>query len=440
MKNRSREPIVIFWFRRDLRLEGNTGLTAALNSGYPLMPVFIFDRNILDRLEDKADRRVSFIHTQAGLIKTSLEERYASTLHIYYGFPLVLMQQMIREVEVHAVYANEDYEPYAIDRDNAIRKMLGEHDIPLLLSKDHVIFAKDEVVKDDGKPYTVFTPYRNKWLKQLENTGYEDDSLQNTHRFRRSPPVAAPALRTLGFEQSAESVAPPTPLTSEWLRMYERLRDYPSENGTSHLGVHLRFGTVSIRRLVRLARQYSSAFLNELIWREFFQQILWHFPDVTSRNFRRQYDRIEWRNHELEFEAWCRGMTGYPLVDAGMRELNATGYMHNRVRMVVASFLTKHLLIDWRWGEAYFAGELLDFELASNNGNWQWAAGTGCDAAPYFRIFNPTEQARKFDSEQKYVRRWIQELGTSRYPLPIVDHSVARDRALRAYRKAVVSA
>lgn len=428
----------IVWFRRDLRLEDNTALSHALKSGDPVMPVFIFDKNILDKLGDRTDRRVAFIHQEVSKIKTELEQKYGSTLHVFHSTPENVFKTLIRTTRPSAVYANEDYEPYARQRDATIGELLEQSGIPFHLLKDHVIFAKDEIVKSDGTPYTVFTPYSKQWLAKLteESLALHNISLRSPV-FIQSKPVPLPSLADLGFMMHDHIEWPPMQVTSSLLKRYSEFRDIPAANGTSHLGMHLRFGTISIRQLARQAKAQSAVFLNELIWREFFQQILWHFPHVVDRCFRPQYEHIQWRNDESEFEAWCQGKTGYPMVDAGIRELNATGFMHNRVRMVVASFLTKHLLIDWRWGEAYFAEKLLDFELASNNGNWQWAAGTGCDAAPYFRIFNPSEQARKFDPDGKYIRAWIPEFGTSKYPLPIVDHQMARARALKTYREAL---
>lgn len=430
--------VVLFWFRRDLRLEDNTALFHALRSGYQVVPVFIFDRTILDRLDDVADRRVIFIHRQLESMKSVLEEKHGSSLHVFHGEPVDIIRQLIKKWQPAAVYANEDYEPYARERDGRVRDILDSSGAMLHLYKDHVIFAKDDIVKSDHSPYTIFTPYSKQWLAQLSDEVTKSLNIPKyDDRFYQSPPVHLPTLGEIGFKDDPTFNFPAQSIGIRLLEQYGQIRDIPGEDGTSHLGIHLRFGTISIRRLVRQAKDGSAVFLNELIWREFFQQILWHFPHVVDSCFKPQYEGIEWRNNEHDFKAWCEGKTGYPLVDAGMRELNATGFMHNRVRMVTASFLVKHLLIDWRWGEAYFAEKLLDYELASNNGNWQWAAGTGCDAAPYFRIFNPTEQARKFDPDGKYVHKWIPELGKSEYPLPIVDHKEARERVLRVYREAV---
>jgi len=395
----------IFWFRRDLRLDDNTGLDVALRAGLPVIPIFIFDKNILDQLEDKSDRRLVFINSAL----EALQHKFlapGSTLEIYHGDPQVVITHILAKYQVQSVFANHEYEPYTRARDNRIRDLLASHNIKFLTYKDHVIFEKSEVVKDDGRPYTIFTPYSRKWKKMMA-------------------------------EIMPMSISFPSPLINETLiSNYEQNRDLPSVNGTSRLSVHLRFGTISIRELVAKA-SVSEKFLNELIWREFYQAILWHFPFVVERSFKPAYDNIEWRNNEDEFLRWCTGQTGYPIVDAGMRELNSTGFMHNRVRMITASFLCKHLLIDWRWGEAYFASKLLDYELASNNGGWQWASGSGCDAAPYFRIFNPYLQTEKFDKERRYIRRWVPEFEDSVYPKPIVEHEVARKRCLEVYGKAL---
>jgi deoxyribodipyrimidine photo-lyase len=431
------EKICIFWFRRDLRLDDNAALYHALRQSQPVLPVFIFDKNILDQLENNQDRRVAFIH--ASLL--DLQEQLlamGSTLQVFHDTPLNAFSQLLKHYPIASVYTNHDYELYAKDRDEAVRILLKEHSIPLHTFKDQVIFEKNEVVKDDGKPYTVFTPYSKRWLATLND--FYEKSYPNRHYFRnfyQQPPISLPSLRKIGF-QSVDQPFPSTELKNALLATYKEQRDIPSLQGTTRLGVHLRFGTISIRRVLQATKPLSATFVNELIWRDFFQMILWHFPHIAQgKAFRPAYDLIHWRNNEMEFERWCQGMTGYPIVDAGMRELNATGFMHNRVRMIVASFLCKHLLIDWRWGEAYFAEKLLDYEFASNNGNWQWAAGSGCDAAPYFRIFNPALQAKKFDPEQKYIRQWIPELNDFGYPEPVVEHEFARKRCLEVYSKAL---
>jgi deoxyribodipyrimidine photo-lyase len=429
--------ISLFWFRRDLRLDDNAGLYHALKSGYPVLPLFIFDRNILDQLENKSDRRVEFIHSSVAGLRDGLQ-RSGASLEVYYGFPIGIFLQLMGSYDLAAVYTNSDYEPYARERDGEITSLLAAKKIPFHSYKDQVLLDKDEVLKDDGTPYTVFTPYSRKWKSTIDDFYLSSYPISKYHRqFLQHKPGPMPTLPSMGFAPSGGSFPPPT-ITNDLLKKYGRQRDYPAISGTSRLGLHLRFGTISIRELARKAAGLSDAYLNELIWREFYQMILWHFPKCgKGQAFKAVYDRIQWRNNEQEFGKWCAGQTGYPLVDAGMRELNATGFMHNRVRMVTASFLAKHLLIDWRWGEAYFAEKLLDYDLAANNGGWQWAAGCGCDAAPYFRVFNPVLQAKKFDPDGSYVRRWVPEWEALTYPAPIVDHAVARKRALAAYGEAV---
>lgn len=429
-------PINIFWFRRDLRLDDNAALHQALREGKPVQPIFIFDKNILDELEDRRDRRVSFIYRSLQQINEVLNP-HGARMDVRYGKPLEIISEILKEYRVAAVYANHDYEPYASHRDERVRELLSAQGVKFVTCKDQVIFEKNEIVKQDGKPYTVFTPYARKWKELFARE--EPDSFDCSdafENFHRQDQRSWPSLAEMNFEVATENL-PSLKIEEGLIRDYHLTRDFPGMEGTSRLGVHLRFGTVSIRRLVRIAARLNQKFLDELIWREFYQAILWHFPQVVHHSFKPAYDKINWRNHETEFKAWCEGRTGYPLVDAGMRELNSTGYMHNRVRMVTASFLTKHLLIDWRWGEAYFASKLLDYELASNNGGWQWAAGCGCDAAPYFRVFNPAKQADKFDPEEKYRRKWITELHTGDYAEPIVDHAFARERCLKEYARAV---
>ncbi|HET6253039.1 MAG TPA: deoxyribodipyrimidine photo-lyase [Puia sp.] len=429
--------VVIFWFRRDLRLEDNAGLHYALKTGGPVLPLFVYDRNILDGLDNKADRRVEFI--QAALVH--LQQRLVqagSSLEVRDGRPVEVFEQLLFELEIAEVWTNGDYEPYARERDEAVKKLLAEKGIPFHSLKDQVVFEKNEVVKDDGDPYTIYTPYSRRWLANLDDRHLAPFPVAcYIKNFVQRRPVDVPSLEALGFARTGGPF-PRNVMGAGVLGGYTNIRDQPAVIGTSRMGVHLRFGTVSIRDLARRARAESATYLRELIWRDFFQMILWHFPAVgKGRAFKPVYDLIRWRNNEQEFGKWCEGKTGYPLVDAGMRELNATGFMHNRARMVAASFLTKHLLIDWRWGEAYFAEKLLDFDLAANNGNWQWAAGCGCDAAPYFRVFNPVLQAQRFDPEGLYVRMWVPELGRGAYPKPIVEHEMARRRALEVYGAAV---
>ena len=427
----------IFWFRRDLRLDDNAGLYHALRSGSPVLSLFIFDEVILGRLENKADRRVEFIHKALGHMQEELKQ-WGSSLEIHHGFPLDIFRQLVIKYEITGVFTNTDYEPYATQRDADVKKLLTGNGIPFHGYKDQVIFEKGEVLKDDGKPYTIFTPYSRKWRAKLDDFYLSSYPVKKYwSNFLQQRAEAIPSLASLGFKKTGEAF-PPASVGIELIKKYDKQRDYPGITGTSRMGVHLRFGTVSIRMLARKALELNDIYLNELIWREFYQMILWFFPAVgKGRSFKPAYDDIKWRNNEQEFEKWCTGQTGYPIVDAGMRELNATGFMHNRVRMITASFLAKHLLIDWRWGEAYFAEKLLDFDLASNNGGWQWAAGSGCDAAPYFRVFNPTLQTKRFDPDLSYIRKWVPEWETLSYPPPMVIHEEARKRALAVYAKAV---
>ncbi len=431
-----RPQITVFWFRRDLRLEDNAGLYHALQSGRPVLPLFIFDREILDELEDKKDRRVEFIHHALNEMQSELQQA-GSSLLVRYGKPAEVWKQLIEEFDVAAACANHDYEPYAIRRDREISELLKERGIPFHTFKDQVIFEKNEVLSNQGNPYTVYTPYRNRWRELLTGEAvksFPSEGLQQN--FWKTGALEIPGLSQIGFEATGAAF-PAKALREEIVRDYHRQRNFPAVQGTTRLGVHLRFGTVSVRQLARRALELNDTWLDELIWREFFMMILWHFPQVVDQPFKEKYAAIPWRNDEKEFAAWREGKTGYPLVDAGMRELNETGFMHNRVRMVAASFLSKHLLIDWRRGERYFAKKLLDYELASNNGNWQWAAGCGCDAAPYFRIFNPATQAEKFDPQSKYLKKWAPELNSPAYPAPIVEHKFARQRVLDVFKKAL---
>ena len=428
----------IIWFRRDLRLTDNAALYHALKSNNPVVPIFIFDRNILDKLDDKLDRRVEFIHAALQEMQEQLAAM-GSTLEVYYGFPEEVHQILSKKYTIEKVFTNHDYEPYALEREAMIEKLLHSKNVTLHTFKDQVIFEKEEVVKDDGKPYTIFTPYSNKWKARL--TAFHLKSYQTEKYFSnlyRQTVNKIPSLKSMGF-QKGDQPFPSKQLKDAVISQYTQKRNFPSlQNGTSKMGVHLRFGTISIRELAQRAKLLNETYLNELIWRDFYHAILWHFPKVgKGKSFKPAYEMIEWRNNEEEFQKWCDGNTGYPIVDAGMRELNATGFMHNRVRMIVASFLTKHLLIDWRWGEAYFAQKLLDFDLAANNGGWQWASSSGCDAAPYFRVFNPSLQTEKFDKDLKYIKKWVPEFQEFSYPKPIVVHEVARKRVLEVYAKAL---
>lgn len=429
------EKISVCWLRRDLRLFDNAALFHALKSDYPVLVVFIFDRNILDKLANTRDRRVAFIHEQLEKLNRELQKK-GSALEVFNSTPEKAFIELLSEYEVQDVFTNGDYEPYAISRDRKIKALVEESGANFHSFKDQVIFEKNEVIKPDETPYTVFTPYSKSWKQRFFKESIPSYPSENiSDKFLMRPRKSIPSLSDIGFEQVDFEVQPPD-ISERLLINYKKNRDLPAVDGTSHLGIHLRFGTVSIRQIASKAAEFDETFLNELIWREFFMMILFYFPYVEQNNFRRKYDRLQWRNNEEEFELWCRGKTGYPMVDAGMRQLNETGWMHNRVRMITAGFLTKHLLIDWRWGEAYFAEKLLDYELASNNGNWQWAAGTGCDSAPYFRIFNPSTQLKKFDPELKYIRTWIRDYEPG-YLEPIVEHSSARERALKMYKRAL---
>ncbi|WP_412463964.1 cryptochrome/photolyase family protein [Flavobacterium mekongense] len=425
----------IFWFRRDLRLEDNAGLYHALQSGDEVLPVFIFDENILSQLP-KDDARVTFIHDQLQKIQSQLKKN-GKSLAIFHGDPFEVYHKILAENNIKTVYTNHDYEPYARKRDLELYQLFKEYNIEFKTSKDQVIFEKSEVVKDDGSPYVVYTPYSNKWKDNFRKTSLNNYNSEDYLDKIASHPYPFMSLKDVGFVRSSIPVTA-FDVSISLIDNYEATRNFPAMNKTSYLGIYLRFGAVSIRKMVTKALQSKNeTFLKELIWREFFMQILWHFPHTVNKSFKPKYDDIQWENNKTLFQQWCEGKTGYPFVDAGMRELNATGHMHNRVRMITASFLCKHLLIDWRWGEAYFAQKLLDYEQASNVGNWQWAAGSGVDAAPYFRIFNPTEQIKKFDKDLVYIKKWIPELNSLSYPQPIVDHKMAREKCLTIYKEAV---
>lgn len=431
-----KEAVSIFWFRRDLRLEDNAGLYHALKKGHPVQPVFIFDTNILDELDEKADQRITFIYEALGQVQEQLV-KLGATLDVRYGKPETVFKDLEKDYDIQSIFLNHDYEPYARQRDNTIYSYFKQKGIAVKGFKDQVIFEKNEVLKNDGKPYTIYTPYSNKWLSLVTPFFLKSyPSEKYTANFHKQRQIAFPSLHNMGFKNIRTSFPPSTPETG-LIKNYDQTRDIPGIKGTSRISVHLRFGTVSIRKLAARAGKLNHTYLKELIWREFYQMILFHFPEIVDTSFKKEYDKIQWRNNEKEFEAWCNGQTGYPIVDAGMRELNETGFMHNRVRMITASFLTKHLLIDWRWGEAYFAKKLLDYDLASNNGGWQWAAGSGCDAAPYFRVFNPYIQTKKFDADFKYIRKWVPEFEEPHYPAPIVEHDFARKRCLEVYSKAL---
>ncbi|WP_242206150.1 cryptochrome/photolyase family protein [Aestuariivivens insulae] len=430
-------PINIFWFRRDLRLDDNLGFYEALKGEHPVLPLFIFDTEILENLP-KDDARVTFIHETLQKMKGKLQERFNSDIALFYGRPITIFEQLVTDFHIQTVYTNHDYEPYAQMRDNEIKAALKAHDIAFKTFKDQVVFEKNDVVKADGSPYVVYTPYMKAWKAKFKSHNLK---IFHTNKFLgnlvKHPQSSNLSLSDIGFTKSQQTIAAYNTAPA-LIQNYEGTRNFPAKDTTSRLGPHLRFGTVSIRKVIKKAiAEKNETFWQELIWREFFMQILWHFPHTVKDAFKPKYDRIQWRNNEKEFEAWCVGKTGYPLVDAGMGQLNKTGFMHNRVRMLVASFLCKHLLIDWRWGEAYFAEKLHDYDMASNVGNWQWVAGCGVDAAPYFRIFNPTTQIEKFDKNLEYIKQWVPDYQELTYPQPIVDHKFARERCLNTYKKAL---
>ena len=432
-----KQAINIFWFRRDLRLDDNVGLYKALKSDKPVLPIFIFDSEILDKLP-KDDARVSFIHETLQNIRQTLQNEHGSSFAMYYGKPKDIYKQLIEDYKIDTVYTNHDYEPYATSRDKEIKSFLEKHDIEFKTYKDQVIFERQEVVKKDGKPYVVYTPYMRIWKEKFKTIDFKifntEDYFNNLIKDKGLPNLS---LSDIGFEKAIQLIAS-YEVTPTLIQHYEDTRNFPAMDSTSRLGPHLRFGTVSIRKMVKKAiAEENEIFWQELIWREFFMQILWHFPNTSKESFKSKYDRIEWRNNEEEFEKWCEGKTGYPLVDAGMRQLNETGFMHNRVRMLVGSFLCKHLLIDWRWGEAYFAEKLHDYDMSSNIGNWQWVAGSGVDASPYFRIFNPISQIQKFDKNHEYIKKWVPGYQELTYPQPMVDHKMARERCLETYKSAL---
>ena len=426
----------LFWYRRDLRLHDNRGLYYALKENNNILPVFIFDTLILSDFEDRWDKRISFIFQVLKKMKQELEKS-GSTILVLTGEPRQVFQDLIKRYDIDGLYFNVDYEPNALERDKDVTHIFEKQGIPVKSFKDQVIFDTNNILKDNGTPYSVFTPYMRQWKKALRDEDLAEYPVEKYFdHFCCCEPCSMPGLDKIGF-QPVQATFPSEKINTEVIKQYDAYRDYPAMDYTSRLGIHLRFGTVSIRKTVKKAEQLNEIWLNQLIWREFFMMILWHHPRIVDQSFKTKYDNIHWRNIEKEFEAWCEGRTGYPIVDAGMRQLNESGYMHNRVRMITASFLTKHLLIDWRWGEAYFAQKLLDYELASNNGGWQWASGSGCDAVPYFRIFNPARQLKRFDPEEKYIKRWVKEYGTDAYPKPIIDHKNARERALKEYKRAL---
>lgn len=429
-------PLVLFWFRRDLRLYDNAGLYHALKENEHVLPIFIFDTDILSKLDNPADARVCFIHKAVSDLKEQLQQQ-GSDMAVRHGKPLEVFKELLKKWPIKAIYTNHDYEPYARKRDDQVAQWAKSEGIEFKTFKDQTLFEKEEILTGTRKPYTVYTPYKNKVLEHLNAfylKSYPVENYESSYA-KVSSPERLISLKDLGFVQTTVEI-PPLTVSAKLLKNYATTRDFPANTeGTSHLGIHLRFGTVSIRELAREGKRFSETWLSELIWRDFFMQILWHYPHVETQSFRPEYDKIAWRKSAKDFERWATGTTGYPIVDAGMRELNATGSMHNRVRMITASFLCKHLLIHWYEGERYFAKKLLDFDLSANNGNWQWVAGSGCDAAPYFRIFNPTAQAEKFDPKNEYIKKWVPEFETSKYPEPMIEHAEARGRCLQAFTK-----
>ena len=430
------DTISIFWFRRDLRLHDNVALYHALQSEEKILPIFIFDKDILEKIP-KNDARISFIHKELNTMNEHLKS-FKAGINMFHGTPKEVFQSLIEKYHIVKVFTNHDYEPYAIKRDLEIKQLLSSNTIEFLTYKDQVIFERNEITKKDGTPYVVYTPYSKKWLEAYQvnqHKNYPSEDL--LERFYASVNPQVLTLDAIGFNKTNIPIKNYI-FNSRIINEYEETRNFPSLDNTSKLGPHLRFGTVSVRQMVlRADEQENKIFLKELIWREFFMQILWHFPHTQRDSFKSKYDRINWRNNEEDFKKWCNGTTGYPMVDAGMRQLNETGFMHNRVRMLVGSFLCKHLLIDWRWGEAYFAEKLHDYEMSSNVGNWQWVAGTGVDASPYFRIFNPTSQIQKFDKELKYIQKWVPDFQELTYPTPMVEHKFARERCLKVYKEAL---
>ena len=432
-----KDTVNIFWFRRDLRLDDNVGFYNALKSEHPVLPIFIFDKEILKKLP-KDDARLTFIYETLQKMRSKLEDKNNSSIAVFHGEPATIYKNLLEKYNIDTVFTNRDYEPYAKDRDDKIQQLLNDNTIKFKTFKDQVIFEQNEVTKKDGLPYVVYTPYMKVWKEQFKTYTldfyYTSSFLKNLIQDKELPNLT---LSDIGFTKSNQKIKKHT-VTPALIQNYEDTRNFPAQDSTSKLGPHLRFGTVSIRKMIEKAiTEKNEIFWQELIWREFFMQILWHFPHTSKNSFKAKYDRIDWRNNEAEFLKWCNGQTGYPLVDAGMRQLNETGFMHNRIRMLVGSFLCKHLLIDWRWGEAYFAEKLHDYEMASNIGNWQWVAGSGVDAAPYFRIFNPTTQIKKFDNDLAYIKKWVPDFQEFTYPKEMVDHKEARERCLATYKEAL---
>ena len=427
----------IFWFRRDLRIDDNPGLYEALANSKNVIPIFIFDTNIIDNLPSD-DNRIKFIWHSLSLLNERLKE-VGSTLNIFKGNPLEVFKKIILKYRLISVYVNRDYEKYSIKRDKEINTFLNENKIAFNASKDHVFFEPNEILKSDGTPYTVFTPYSKKWFEKFYSEKLPQYQIKNlVDNFFKTNYKPIMSLSEIGFSND-EIEFEKFNLGDELIKNYNSKRDFPYLNSTSKIGPYLRFGLISVREVGKktIEKKFDQSFLRQLIWRDFYIQIFFHFPDSENENFKPAYDKIIWLNEEEKFEKWCAGETGYPIVDAGMKELNKTGFMHNRVRMIAASFLCKHLLIHWKKGESYFAKKLLDYEMASNVGNWQWVAGTGVDAAPYFRLFNPEIQMKKFDPQKVYIKKWLPKYDPENYLEPIIDHNYARERCLSAYKIAL---
>lgn len=416
--------INVFWFRKDLRLEDNTGLIEALKSGKNVQCIFIYDKSYFGNNV----RRKSFIYERLNLINDKLNE-FGAYLEVLEGDFFSKFKELNQKWAISSIFYNKVYDKEVLSVENSVRKFCSQNYIKVNDFKDDLIFEPKEIVKDDRTPYAVYTAFKNKWLYKLSKLEFKNADINElASSFRKSEPKKRNDLKL----SETKHLVKPYDLSDKIKTNYANDRDFPARQATSNLSVHLRFGTVSIRNIVKQVYN-SEVLLSEIIWREFFTSIYYHFPLNKSESFKKQYDNIQWLNSKKEFEMWCNGQTGYSLVDAGMHELNETGAMHNRVRMVVASFLVKHLLIDWRWGEAYFADKLTDYDQAINNGNWQWVAGCGCDAAPYFRVFNPILQAKKFDPENIYVNKW----NAGNTSKPIIEHKFARERCLHTFKQAL---
>lgn len=427
----------LFWFRRDLRLKDNHGLFQALKSGRPVTCIYIFDTNRLSQLE-KNDARITFIHNTLSDLKKELEE-YGSTLDVRFGDPVKIFPHLIRVYNFRQVFANHDYDSYSTELDHKVRNLLMEHSIKFRSFKDHVIFEKNEIIDSKNEPYVTFDPYFKKWKKSITfNKVFNYKSEFYLKNLFNMSPIEFPTINQIGFEKSKIEFNSPS-LSLSTIKNYDKTKTFPGiKNGTSRIGIHLRYGTISVRECVNFALSHNDSWLTELIWRDFYNQILFHFPHIENSSFKKSYDKIKWENNEELFQKWCEGNTGYPLVDAGMRELKNTGYMHSQIRIIVSSFLCKNLRIDWRWGERYFSKHLLDFDLASNIGGWQGAAGSGVESTPYFQVSNPLKQTHSFDPQLTYIKKWVPEFKNPDYPKPIVDFIESREICFKMYKKAII--